>query len=562
MKSKPQPLTTVLIMACQVSPSFNVTDRLKTDLEKIIKVSVHSFGFQLAALVLIRKGKAPQWWHAENESMPTENRKSYCSILYAELEKLKTDQDHLLESLNPVAYTTLPVILEAGDPVGTMEVGIFNTDSNTADYMLIKALSLGRHMADIIQESIFEIHKDFQFRKLTAWLEVISTVSSTLDIRQVLHVVAQLTSDLFFARICIYLLDKNQQSIKPIVAVGSYDNRLKDNIKALTNRPVFPAMALAVNNQRPVVVTPQNIEKLIPADIIKSFDFSWMIMAPIIKKDKVLGIMQLDRPCALTGFNSEETEIVSAIARVAAIAMENAKLIDVLERKESLLHKLVSQLITAQEDEKKRFALDLHDSIIQSLIGIWYRLQRISKSNNIDPEYWLKEINDITAVLGEQISDTRHIIYDLRPVILDNYGLVPAIKSYANKIQEQHKLKIQLELEKENVRFPSNLEITLFRIYQEVMTNVIKHSGATEVKVEFVADDHEIKLFIQDNGSGLNGTTQQQCQDGGHLGLVGIQERALLLNGKTTIKSEPAKGTSVEVIIPQYPESIMVKEEA
>ncbi len=550
MQSHTKPLTTELIVACQVSPSFQTTKKLESTLAEIIKTSVHSFEFQRAALVLVRNGCPPVWWYAENECNSPQNKNAYWAALEINLNRLNTSQEKLLETFNPVAYTTLPVILQAGDPLGTMEVGIFNTNSHTADYMLAKALSLGRHMADIIQESIFETHKDTEYRKLAACLEVISTISSTLDIRQMLHVVAQLTADLFFARTCIYMLDKNEKIIRPIAAVGSYDINLKDKLKFLTNYPIFPAMGAAIKNKRPVIVTPQNIKKYIPLQIIKDFNYSWMIMAPIMKKDKALGIMQVDRPCGLKGFDHEEAEIISAIARVTAITMENAKLIDVLGRKELLLHKLVNKIITAQEDEKKRFALDLHDGIIQSLIGIWYRLQRITRSSNKAPEEWYEEISDLTAVLGEQIEDTRHIIYDLRPVILDNYGLVPAIESYSKKMQEQHNLLIQLALGKENVRFPSKIEITLYRIYQEVITNVIKHSGATNVQVEFSFNESEVKLSIIDNGSGLSDITQQQCQTGKHLGLASIRERTLLLNGTSKIDSKPGKGTQVQVVIP------------
>jgi len=551
LQSDPKPLTAELILACRVSPSFKTTQKLTSTLEQIIQTSVHSFEFQRSALVLIREGNPVVWWHAENEAVSPDNKNTYWTTLATNINQLEIDQEKLLETLNPVAYTTLPVILQVGDPVSIMEVGIFNTDPDTADYLLIKALLLGRHMADIIQESVFETHQDRKFRKLTAWLEVISTVSSTLDIRQVLHVVAQLTADLFFARTCIYMLDKNEKFIRPIAAVGSYnDNNLKDKFKALTNYPIFPAMNQAIESKRPVIITPQNIHGYIPKDIIKDFHYSWVIMAPIVKKDKTLGIMQVDRPDDIAGFDQEETDIISAIARVTAITMENAKLIDVLGRKELLLHQLVNKIITAQEDEKERFALDLHDGIIQSLIGIWYRLQRITRSSNKDPEEWYEEINNITAVLGEQINDTRRIIYDLRPIILDNYGLVPAIGSYSNKIQEQHKLHIQLHLGKENVRFPSKIEITLFRIYQEVISNVIKHSGATQVQVEFSFNEDEVNLTIRDNGSGLSDATHQQCHTGEHLGLASIRERTLLLNGSCQINSEPGKGTRVEVIIP------------
>lgn len=551
MQTSPKPLTTELILACQVSPSFQTTQRLEKTLAEVIKISVHSFEFQRASLVLVRKGCSPVWWYTENASNPFQTKNSYWAELEETLNnRLYGSQEKLLEPFNPVAYSTIPVILQAGDPVGTMEVGIFNTDSHTADYMLVKALSLGRHMADIIQESVFETYKDSEYRKLAACLEVISTISSTLDIRQMLHVVAQLTADLFFARTCIYMLDKNEKIIQPIAAVGSYDINLKDKFKSLNNHQIFPAMSAAINNKRPIIITPQNIKKNIPLQIIKDFNYSWMIMTPIIKKDRVLGIMQVDRPCGLEGFNQEEVAIISAIARVTAISMENAKLVDVLGRKELLLHKLVNKIITAQEDEKKRFALELHDGIIQSLIGIWYRLQRITRSNNKAPRDWYEEINDLTALLGEQIEDTRHIIYDLRPVILDNYGLVPALESYSKKMQDQYNIKIQLALGKENVRFPSKIEITLYRIYQEVLTNVVKHSGATEVKVKFSYHENEVRLSIIDNGLGLSDLTQQQCQTGKHLGLASIRERTLLLNGTSKIHSEPGKGTQVYVLIP------------
>lgn len=544
--SKPE-----LILACQVSSSFKTTKKLESALAKILNISVHSFEFWRAALVLIRDGKPPVWWYAKNNfySIP-ENEEVHWEALYAHLNQSETKEDKLLKSLNPAAYITIPVILQAGDPVGTMEVGIFSTDSNTAEYMLNKALSLGRHIADIIQESVFETQKDRQFRKLAAWLEVISTISSTLDIRQVLHVVAQLTADLFLARSCIYMLDEKGETLIPNVAVGSYDVKLKEKFKALKNYPLFPAIRLAIKSQRPVIITPKNIKKYIPINMIEDFNYSWMVLVPIIKMDKILGIMQVDRPYGPKGFDYEETEIIFAIARATAIAVENARLVEMLSQKELLLHQLVNKIITAQEDERKRLASDLHDGIIQSLIGIWYRLQRISPNSNKDPEKWYKDITDVTDLLGEQIQDIRRILYDLRPVILDNYGLIPSIQSFSEKVQEQHNLQINLVLLKENMRFPPKIEITLFRIFQEVITNVIKHSGATKVKVCFDVNNEIIKLLIKDNGSGLCKCKLCQPQKLNGLGLASIQERALLLNGTCNINSEPGQGTQVLVQIP------------
>ncbi|HBX22087.1 MAG TPA: hypothetical protein DEF34_00405 [Desulfotomaculum sp.] len=541
-----------LVLACQVGPSFKTNPNLEDSLQQILQTSVQSFGFGRATFVLVRSGKAPVWWHAENKLMPKENvKKDNWHAWYENLNRSGGgDINRLLDPLNPTAYTTLPVILQAGNPVGTMEVGIFNTDPDTAEYMLIKALSLGRHMADIIQESLFGLGKNHKFRNVAAWMEMISTISSTLDIRQVLHVVAQLTADWFLARSCILMLDENDHTLIPAVAVGSYDTKLKERFKALKNYPPFKAITMAIKTQRPVVVTPDNIYDYVPANIVEDFNYNWMVFAPMIKNNKIIGILQVDRPYGPVGFDAEAAENIFAVARATAIAIENARLVEVLGQKEQLLHQLVNKIITAQEDERKRLASDLHDGIIQSMIAIWYRLQRVSAAADKIPAEWRKEVSGLTMLLGEQIQDIRRILYDLRPIILDNYGLVPAIKSCIEKIQEQHDFIIELTMDGEDVRFPPQIEITLFRILQEALTNVVKHSGATLVKVAFSAQDKEIIMSITDNGLGLKKPALNQSQTQAHLGLASIQERALLLNGSCSIDSRSGAGTRVEVIIP------------
>lgn len=540
-----------LVLVCQVNSSFETTKKLETSLQQVLETSVLCFDFGRAALVLVREGKPPVWWHAEKYFVPQNAPpKGYWVTLYNNLNLSNVKANKLLRPMHPVAYTTMPVILQAGEPLGTMEVGIFDTDSKTGEYMLNKAVSLGRHMADTIQESLFEEQKDRYFRKLAVWLEMISTISSTLDIQQVLHVVTQLTADLFFARCCIYMIDENTQTIIPAVAVGSYDNKLKEKFKALKNCRPFPALTLAMETQRPVIVNPDNIKSLFPPNIIKDFDYGWMIVAPIVKQNKILGIMQVDRPNAITGFDPEAAEIIFTIARTTAIALENAKLIEELGQKEQLLHHLVDKIITAQEDERKRLALDLHDGIIQSLIAIWYRLQRITSDTSREPRQWHHEITNLTNVLGEQIQDIRRILYDLRPIILDNYGLVPAIQSHVGKIQEQNGIQINLSIQGEDLRFSPQIEITLFRILQEAMNNVIKHSGATTVNIKFAANDHRVQMSISDNGTGLKEANLNSPQKETCLGLVSIQERALLLNGTCTIDSWPGQGTRIRLTIP------------
>ncbi len=556
LKVKPE-----LILICRVSPNFSTIDRVELSLQNILQASVDNFDFSRATLMLVRDGKTPVCWHAskeveraDKEERPFSGDNAYtarCSQLVDFLSSAENRQrKKILDQLSPVISTNLPVFLEAGDPVGMMEIGIFNTDYKSGQYMLAKAVSLGRHMADIIQESLFQRQKDRHLKKLAVWLEMVNTISSTLDIRQVLHVVAQLTADLFAAKSCIYLLNETDQTLIPAVAVGSYDPLLKTKFKALKGKKIFPGIKRAIKTGQPVIVTPQNNTKLLTREIIDDFAYGWVVLAPILNKGKTIGIMQVDRPLEADGFDNEEVEIIFAIARATAVAMENARLIDVLGQKEQLLHQLVNKLITAQEDERKFIAADLHDGIIQSLIAIWYRLQRLSSAEEAEVHNWHGEITDLTGILNEQIQEIRRILYDLRPIILDNYGLIPAVEAHVNNITEKYDLPIDLKIKGEKQRFDSKTEVTLYRILQEALTNVVKHAGATNVKVLLEIQDKQVNLSVEDNGFGINKMYTDEPQPHNRLGLASIQERALLLEGSCNIDSRPGKGTKISVSIP------------
>jgi len=549
-KDKPE-----LILICRVSPNFESIEQVDLNLQRTLQASVDHYDFHRATLMLLREGKVPVCWHSSRQpghlDSGTAVQSERCIQLNNYLSKPENrHRKKLLDPLAPVISTNLPVFLQAGDPVGTMEIGIFNTDYQTGEYMLAKAASLGRHMADIIQESLFHRQKDRHLRKLSVWLEMINTISSTLDIRQVLHVVAQLTADLFSAKSCIYLLDEDDQTLIPAVAVGSYDPVLKGKFKALKGRPGFPAIKKAIKTGQPVVVNPRNSEKMLTRENVEDFNYGWVVLAPILSKGTSIGIMQVDRPPEAKGFDGEEIEIIFAIARATAVAIENARLIDMLGQKEQLLHQLVNKLITAQEDERKFIAADLHDGIIQSLIAIWYRLQRLSSTEEMEPEKWHGEIIELTGILNEQIQEIRRILYDLRPIILDNYGLVPAVEAHANSISEKYNLPIELEITGEKQRLASKTEVALFRILQEALTNVIKHAGASNVKVSLALGNENVELVVEDDGLGINKNYDDQLQPMHRLGLAGIQERALLLGGDCKIDSKPGKGTKIKVSIP------------
>ncbi len=544
-----------LLLACQVGALLTTNKNLEDLLQGILQTAVNSLGFHQVGLILLPKGKHPVSWSASlngaetkktKETGDTSNLNKFLSFQNEKPKKYRK----MLEPLHPVIATTLPVVLKAGDPVSIMEIGIFGMDRNNAQYMLVKAVSVARHIADTLQDSFFKRQKDPHLRKMAVWLEMINTISSTLDIREVMHVVCQLTADYFSAKSCIYLLDEKEQTLIPAVGVGSYDPVLKKKFKALKGIRPFPAINRVIETQQPVIVTPANINQHLTPDIIINFGYSWLVLVPILSRDKTIGVMQVDRPEESAGFNQEETEIIFAIARATAIAIENAQLIEMLGQKEQLLHHLVNKLITAQEDERKRLAADLHDGIIQSLIAIWYRLQRIAPPNEVGDEEWQAEIFDTTRLLNEQILEIRRMLYDLRPLILDNYGLFPAVESYVQNLQDKNNISVDVVILGKNESLNSRIEITLFRILQEALTNVLKHGNATNARVELTTKADSVSLIVEDNGTGFDTSLLSTAHYHERLGLAGIQERALLLNGICSIESWPGKGTRMSVDIP------------
>ncbi len=543
-----------LMLVCRISTPFKASNKIKTTLQNVLQSSVDYFDFWRASLILISNNRPPVFWRAFKDRPDTEkfSGDNFYTGHRPGLNKFQPVGESFLAFLQPVASSTIPVVLRAGDPIGTMEIGLFEAPPDASSNLLNKAISIGRHVADIIQESFFSKQKDRNLRKLSVWLETVSTISSALNINQVLHVVAQLTADLFTARCCIFLLNDHDQTLIPAVAVGSYDPVLKKKWKSLKGHPLFPAILNLIGSRQPIVLTPADIESGMPREMIDEFSYAWVAMAPITAKGRVIGVVQVDRPIQGKAFDQEELAIISAMTRETSIAIENARLIEELAQKEQILHQLLSKLICAQEEERKRVASEIHDGVIQSLLGIWYRLQHFTGDLDSGHEKNITgELIRLKDLLGQQIQDIRQIVYNLRPIMLDTYGLGSAVKALLRNLQEEHQIQSEFALEGASQRLPPNFEMAIYRILQELLNNVAKHSQATKVQVMLITGQEQTLLLVKDNGTGFDKARLTNPDfPGNHLGLASIQERVLLLGGTCSIETRLGWGTTVTIKVP------------
>ena len=205
------------------------------------------------------------------------------------------------------------------------------------------------------------------------------------------------------------------------------------------------------------------------------------------------------------------------------------------------------QLIASQESERKRIAAELHDSLGQRLVII--KNLALILLNRPTPDGSREQIDEISAEASQALGEVKEISYNLRPHQLDRLGLTKAVKALVTKAASASPVAFTSEIDDIDGVFPQEAEINFYRVAQESVNNVIKHSAATEARVTVRRDDGRIVLTVRDNGRGFVPEMIQLDPLAGGFGLVGISERATLLGGHATIQSAPGRGTTIDISI-------------
>ncbi len=206
------------------------------------------------------------------------------------------------------------------------------------------------------------------------------------------------------------------------------------------------------------------------------------------------------------------------------------------------------KIIEAQEEERKRVSREIHDGPAQMMANVMMRSDLIERVFHEQGEAEaIKEIRDLKKMVRSALYEVRRIIYDLRPMALDDLGLIPTLKKYLQTIEEYHKtVKINFLIIKEEKRLHSKYEVALFRLIQESVQNALKHAEATEIIVKLEMDHSKVMAVIKDDGIGFD--TLEKKKDS--FGLIGMRERVEMLEGQLTVESKAGKGTIVVIQIP------------
>lgn len=232
-----------------------------------------------------------------------------------------------------------------------------------------------------------------------------------------------------------------------------------------------------------------------------------------------------------------------------------------LEKRTGQLKAVSERAIRAQEEERIRIARSLHDDTAQTISMLIIHLERIEKMIPPDDPELSRQVSESHKVATLLLENLRKVIWDLRPTILDDLGLVPAIRWYARSNLEGAGVQVEVGRGNEAMRLPPHIETVLFRILQEAVSNILRHANAGKVSIHLRPQEGQVVLEVKDNGRGFDvEKTTGEAVTRKQLGLLGIQERVALVNGAVKVESKPGEGTTVRVNVPLHIEDTMEME--
>ncbi|HSG43379.1 MAG TPA: sensor histidine kinase [Anaerolineales bacterium] len=239
---------------------------------------------------------------------------------------------------------------------------------------------------------------------------------------------------------------------------------------------------------------------------------------------------------------------VETEAKIAQLQQEQ---LQESQKRENQRAELFRRIVAAQESERQRIARDLHDETGQSLTAIGMGLRGLSSNLKTRKQNSSGTLHKLETLTADSLKELQRLISDLRPSHLDDLGLSAALRWYTNRIQEDTSIKIRVDILGDEQEMDDAARITIFRIIQEALNNIIKHSQADHVNIHIGYEPKKVRINVRDNGIGFDlDVVKMERARRPSLGLAGMEERAALLGGTVSISSRPGYGTEVEAIIP------------
>lgn len=382
-------------------------------------------------------------------------------------------------------------------------------------------------------------------REAELLLEIIDTISRASSVESLSARVAQLITTTTETDVCfVHVLDDSGRSLALMGATPPFD----ENVGRIRLKMGDGVAGWVADHREPAVIT-QDKEKdpryrYIPA--LRGTEFTSMASVPMMSEHAgLVGVLNV-HTVSRREFTSRDVRLLATIGSLVAGAMHRERLHRQLAVREHAHERFAEQIIAAQEGERQRLARDMHDGISQRLVSLSYHLDATSQALNEDPVFAGEQLSVARELTDAALDETRSAISGLRPPVLDDLGLAGGLASIIRSFTDVH---IGLALSER--RLPEHIEVALYRIAQEALQNLAKHSGAQTAYVSFRCSDTLARLEIRDDGCGFD--TEMMTPNGdptSSYGLTSMAERAELVGGELEVTSHPGKGTVVTASVP------------
>jgi two-component system sensor histidine kinase DegS len=379
--------------------------------------------------------------------------------------------------------------------------------------------------------------------------------SQSLDLQKVLDTTVERVRDAMDLDVAVaFLLNEKTQELELIASRG-VSAEFVEGLKGLKIGEGFNGMVAQTGD--PLLVGNASNDPRLTREVVKQDGIVTQLIVPFKSKEKVVGTLSVAGHYARL-FKEEEIDLLTTIGRQVGVAIENSRLYEqerrhAEEQKElqEILRYYLRQVTRAQEEERQRIAQELHDDTIQDLVLLLHNIDRFSSTVDFLPPQeiiFLEELRQRIHVIADEV---RRFTQDLRPSILDDLGLLPALEWLAQDVSKHFEIKVDFSSSGQERRFDEETRLTIFRIVQEALRNVWKHSSATEAQIKVEFTDNKTTFSVVDNGKGFE--LPERVEDlapAGKLGLVGMQERAQLIGAQLKVQSQLGKGTTVTIELP------------
>ena len=269
------------------------------------------------------------------------------------------------------------------------------------------------------------------------------------------------------------------------------------------------------------------------------------VRLPLVYRGELVGRLVLGQRAGEAGFTSADHRLLEDLARQVSVAVHATRLTDEALRLSADLQASRGRLVTAREEERRRLRRDLHDGLGPQLASLTMKAEAARDLLDVDPARSKVLLEDITAQTQEAVTDVRRLVYGLRPPALDDLGLLGALRAQTAR-GDHNGLHVSVEAPEELAPLPAAVEVAVYRIVQEALTNAARHAGARNCTIHIATDDDKstLRLEIADDGRGIS-----EDRSAG-VGLASMRERASELGGTCKVQALPEGGTRVEAVLP------------